>query len=760
MYGTSSLADYMDVAWGGIWGHVFLEARNDCWLSALFVQPDLPHSSCTASATMNSMSGNAKLADRAKLDVFDQTGRHIAGAAIHITPTSSTGQPVSVEAFLPDAMLWTPDTPYLYHARLRLLQGDDLRDEITTCFGMRQFTIDGHHILLNGRRLMLRGYGDDHVYPEQMAMPADKQFYLKRLAMAKQFGFNHVRNHSAIMPPEFYEACDEIGMIATAEFPICYDTYLPGTGYVWKAHAPPLTAPEMANETYYREWEAVIKRYRNHPSIFAWVRGNELYESSPQRAIFREIARKHDPTRPFIDSDSVALEVLKPQNDRETLDFYSVPFAEETTPLDNPHKFKLSKPKKPVLSHESGNYITFTRPKLVDAFQHNFKPFWLTAGKAKLEELGLLSESDRWADRSEQLYVLCHKCNTEAMRKCPYISGYQWWLLQDYWTTSNGILDLYFRPKSITPDEIRQFNRDVVLLQEGVERTYRGNGRLDVAISVSNYSPKTLQGHLSWRVAVGDRSIAAKRTPIPTVPQGEAIAIGRITLNLPDVPKPTKLTIRTALTDAEDGSKNEWNSWVYPEAIRPPASSLPIYADEVQRRMMPAWSLKPIPADRILPDSAVYVTGQLGDARLMDVLERGARVVVLGEGNPLLKSRAVTFRPNWWKGTVFNQSNHTGTFVYDHPATRDMAPDGWCDDGWFYLIEGGRKYSFDSLPARPRVVIRALPTLEKVTDEAILFTVRVGKGCLVVSGLNHRQAADRPENQWLLSRLLEYEEPK
>ena len=27
MYGRSFLADYMDVAWGGIWGHVYLEAR-------------------------------------------------------------------------------------------------------------------------------------------------------------------------------------------------------------------------------------------------------------------------------------------------------------------------------------------------------------------------------------------------------------------------------------------------------------------------------------------------------------------------------------------------------------------------------------------------------------------------------------------------------------------------------------------------------------------------------------------------------------
>jgi len=40
MFGASSLADYMDVVWGGIWGHVLLEARADAWLSDPFVQPD------------------------------------------------------------------------------------------------------------------------------------------------------------------------------------------------------------------------------------------------------------------------------------------------------------------------------------------------------------------------------------------------------------------------------------------------------------------------------------------------------------------------------------------------------------------------------------------------------------------------------------------------------------------------------------------------------------------------------------------------
>ena len=76
-----------------------------------------------------------------------------------------------------------------------------------------------------------------------------------------------------------------------------------------------------------------------------------------------------------------------------------------------------------------------------------------------------------------------------------------------------------------------------------------------------------------------------------------------------------------------------------------------------------------------------------------------------------------------------------------------MAPAGWCDTGWFDLLEGAGKCVLEKMPARPEVIVRALPSMAMVEDDAIMFQVGVGKGCLVVSGLNHRRAQGRPENQ-------------
>ncbi len=753
MYGTCSLADYMDVAWGGIWGHVFLEARARAWLSDLFVQPNVSDSSCSVSATFN---GAADSVDGARLEVVDSNGQRIGESALAFDVKPTPGQPVNVTALMPSAALWTPDTPILYTARMSLLKGGDVIDAIESRFGMRKFTVDGCHILLNGKRLMLRGHGDDHVYPEQMAMPSDKELYLARLRLAKSYGFNFVRNHSAIMPPEYYDACDEVGMIVTAEFPICYHIYLPGTGYMWLAHALPGTDPAPANETYIREWTASIVRYRNHPSIFCWARGNELYDEHPHRAEFQAIARQHDPTRLYIDSDSVSPQVLDPANDRDTLDFYTVPFNESTNPLENPTKYQMAQAKKPVIVHEAGNYVTFSRPDLIDAFKHNFKPFWLTTGKAKLLDLGLLGEADQWAEKSERLYALCNKFNTEAMRRNPFICGYQWWNFQDYWCTSNGIVDHYFRPKSISREEVLKYNNDVVLLQDGLDRTYRAGDRFNMTLFVSNYSAGELLGELEWEVTMGGQPIGKQQVALNPVPQGDVAEITRVALDLPQTDSPVKVAVTANILSGEKRFANDWSTWLYPAEIKPVLSATPVFADATQLERLNEWGVAPIAADGVLNERAVYVTGQLSDTRLIDAMERGACVVLLGDLDPALPSTPLTYKPSWWHGTTNGQINHAGTFVYGHPVTRAMAPDGWCDDGWLHLIQGSRRYSLENAPSRPNIIIRALPTLELVDEQALLFEVGVENGCLIASGLNHLEAQARPENQWLLARLLEY----
>ena len=762
--GASSLADYMDVAWGGIWGHVSLEARSDAWLSDLFVQPDVPDSSCSASATLN---GKADLADAAKLEVFDKSGQRVAEAAAKLDSKHRGGTVGKRQGRLPDAKLWTPDSPTLYTARLSLLKGGEVLDAVESRFGMRQFTIDGYRLLLNGKRLMLRGYGDDHIYPEQMAMPSDKELHLARLRI------DQIVRLQPRPPPQHDHAAgvlrrlrrgghDRHGRVSHLLQPVsCRERATPGKRVSRRARTrlPPSKPTSASGRPPSSDTGTILRS-----SVGSWAtnfgmafRCDTISNASPANSI----PRGSSSIRDGVWGHRLCSQGRQHSGVREGPRHAGplLPLRSMCSPIHStiPPSTKRPGPSKPVISHEAGNYVTFSRPDLIDQFQHNIKPFWLTAGKAKLEKLGLLQEANHWAEKSERLYLLLHKYNLEALRKNPYLSGYHWWLFQDYWTTSNGIVDHYFRPKSIAKEEVLKFNNDVVLLQDGLERTYRGKGRLALKLLVSNFSPGPLQGELAWEVKAGDQSLAGQQTALEARcrrarwPRPPSIG-----LELPDVGAPTKLTITAELTAGGKTFTNDWSSWLYPAVIRPAASSVPVFADETQIKQCESWGVKPIPANGELSSHAVYVASWPCDPRVVDAMKRGASVVILDGAGQLMKAYGVTFRTSWWKAGDSPESNHTGTFVYDHPATRAMAPDGWCDDGWFHLIEDAQKCVFDEECGPPEIIVRALPSMVRVEDAALLFEVGVGKGSLIVSGLNHRRAAGRPENEWLVARLLDH----
>jgi len=729
--GCADLIDYVHVSWGGIWGHVTLEARGRAWLDELFIQPKVTPAGCTVSAALR---GDARRVDAVRLEVQDGSGRRVARTAAALDKARGPDGRLQLPAAIPDAKLWSPESPCLYTARLSLLSDEEVIDSVAGRFGLREVRIRGPRLLLNGRRLLLRGYGDDHIYPRHMALPTDKDLHLRRLRTIRSYGFNHVRHHSTIMPPEYYDACDEVGMLVTAEFPIAYLSYF-------------RRAKGAALETYRREWAAAITRHRNHPSILDWCMGNEFRQALPLAGDFRRIARRLDPTRPFVDTDGTFLGA-----DRDTLDFHFVQFDVARIPLDRPEKFRFDKPGKPVVSHETGNYLTFPRLDAIRLFRHNIKPYWLAPCEARLRQLGLLEENALWARNSERLYLLCHKLNLEALRKNPYMSGYHWWLFQDYWTTSNGIVDWYFRPKSIGPEQVLRINNDVVVLEDGLGLTCRGGAPIRTKLLVSNYSPGELKGAaLSWRATAGDRVLGAGELAVGNVPQGGIAEAGTVEVAPADPDRPTKVTIEAELLAGSRRFRNDWSTWVYPARIRPLKPGMALFAGRGAPAALKPFGARAIPRGA-LDANAVYVADSL-DRGVLDAVQKGARLVLLGGAGALPADRT-TFKTAWWKGS--RRDNNCGTVVYDHPITRAMAPEGWCDAGWYHLLQGAEVFTLDDLPKRPDVIIRSIPVLHLVADRALLWEARLGKGSILVSGLNHRAAAGRPEGEWLLARMIEH----
>ncbi|MBQ2684378.1 MAG: hypothetical protein IJG02_10970, partial [Thermoguttaceae bacterium] len=778
--GGSSLNDYMKIEWGGLWGHVTLEAKPKERIDDLYLMTNLAESSCTAQAELI---GKEK-ADALRIEVFDAEGKPVSENTEAVVSSGT----VSASAVIDSPNLWSPDTPYLYTVRLSLLAGDTVLDTLESRYGMREFTAEGNRLLLNGKPIYLNGYGDDHIYPYEYSMPTNKRMYLARMAVIKSFGFNHVRNHSTILPHEYYDACDEMGIIPTGEFPIGYPQQLPGNKW-WEQSVPEGTPHEPVYDTYRDRFAQVVREYRNHPCILTWVMGNELWGGMSIRYDFQKIAKTLDPQRFFCDSDGEVTNyfqsdeyvigtywmtenkpITKKGRDRDTLDLGFVMFNEGATPL-LPGKFDLHGFPKPIISHEAGNYITFSRPDQIKLFDDggfagnpsliraklplycSYKPFWMTDGAAKLEELGISDdEIECWARASEEMYYLHHKANVESMRLNPEITGYHWWLIQDYWTTSNGLMDLFFRPKSIAPERVRVFNSPLVLLQEGLDLSYEGGQTDEIKLFVSNYTAEPITGELVYTCRAADEE-NTRRFAVDDLRPGELREIGVVNQTLPEAAEPTEMTIDAALVSGGETLKtNGWRAKIFPSAKNVVPEGKKVYADNDVLELFPGGGMEPIPADGPLSSDAVYVTGYI-EPRLADALEKGAGVVLL-DARSLFEGISINYQQTWWKGGDEENENHTGTYVYDTPMTRRLGIGEWCAQEWYYLLNGAAKFYLDRMPSRPNVEIRALPSLVRVQDTAVLFDAAVGQGTLVASGLNHAGAKDRPENRAVLKAMI------
>lgn len=771
--GSSSINDYMEIAWGGLWGHVTLEAVGAERLDSLYVTTTVADQTVLhAKADIL----NQSAADTVHLELFDADG------ALAASSRASVGAGAGDVAFdlpVPGAKLWTPDTPNLYTAKMTLLKGDVPLDEIQCRCGLRQFTIEGDRLFLNGRPIFLRGYGDDHIYPYEFSMPTNIEMYRARLRIIKSFGFNHVRHHSTILPHEYYDACDEIGVIPTAEFAICYPQQLPGNSR-WKANVPEGTDTEPAMETYRERFTQAVKEYRNHPCILVWVGGNELWmgnEDYPGQELytkfFKETVEKYDPARFYSDTDGDWLNYFKQGRDRDSLDIAFALFDEWVSPIAT-DKFAWSTFKKPTLSHEAGNYITFSRPNQIELFadgrfdgnpslagrdpkapiKSDFIPFWMTDGARKLKELGLDDQAEAWARASEEMYYIHHKYNVEGMRLNPGIIGYHWWLIQDFWTTSNGLMDLFFRPKSITPQRVRLFNAPLVLLQKDLKRTYRGADPCQARFFVSNFTDAPICGvlHCDLELASGT---TRQSCGVNNILPGTVAEVMDISSVLPEVDQPSELTIRLELQDdaGETIQSNLWHAMLYPKSV--PLSQIDgraVYADEDVLNIFPEAGMSPIPLEGELSSDALYVTSYL-DERLTKALDAGAGVVLLGSGG-IFPTESIQYQQTWWKGGDSDHTNHVGTFVYKTPFTEHLETADWCQPHWYTLLDKAVKFYLEKLPVRPNVQIRALPSLVRVQDTAVVFDAAVGKGTLVVSGLNHSKAKDQPESDSTLAALL------
>ena len=190
---------------------------------------------------------------------------------------------------------WSPVTPALYTAKIKLLQGTQTADALTQQFGVRTISMDSRGFLLNGIAMKMRG-GCVHSQHGALGAASYDDAEERRVRILKECGFNAVRTAHNPPSPAFLDACDRLGMLVYAEI---FD----GWDQAKRADDYHHFFPEWCE----RDLNAVIARDYNHPSIVIWSTGNEIMETTDRAAELAQSIRRRDPSRPVTQSAAMGM---------------------------------------------------------------------------------------------------------------------------------------------------------------------------------------------------------------------------------------------------------------------------------------------------------------------------------------------------------------------------------------------------------------------------------------------------------------------
>lgn len=205
----------------------------------------------------------------------------------------ATGKQFEQDFVVKNPSLWSPETPALYRAESKIYEGDILKDEYTTSFGIRSVeVIAGKGFYLNGERVLFKGVCNHHDLGP-LGAASNEAAIRRQIRMLKDMGCNAIRTSHNMPSTELIAICDEMGMMVMAE---SFDE--------WKA-----SKVQNGYHKYFDEWAEkdlvnLVRHFRNSPSVVMWCIGNEVPDQwngdrGPKLTRWlQDICHREDPTRP------------------------------------------------------------------------------------------------------------------------------------------------------------------------------------------------------------------------------------------------------------------------------------------------------------------------------------------------------------------------------------------------------------------------------------------------------------------------------
>jgi len=187
-----------------------------------------------------------------------------------------------------NALFWDPTQPNLYDLDINLSYNEKTYDSYTIPIGIRTITIEGDKLLLNGKPIVLKGFGRHEDFPitGRGYVPA---VIIKDYSLMKWIGANSFRTSHYPYSEQMMDLADRLGFLIIDEIPAVGLTF---EKQYFNHHL------ELCQQ-YVKE---LITRDKNHPSVIMWSLANEPHRSIKSKEFFQVLydkTKELDGTRPI-----------------------------------------------------------------------------------------------------------------------------------------------------------------------------------------------------------------------------------------------------------------------------------------------------------------------------------------------------------------------------------------------------------------------------------------------------------------------------
>ena len=223
-----------------------------------------------------------------EVEIYDATGKVVARGSNDDLNNEGVAQ-MTITVNQPQ--LWSPESPYLYTARIKYIQSGELLDQVTQKFGIRTINVSKEGgFQLNGITRKIKGVCLHHDLGP-LGAAINKSALIRQIKMMKEMGCDAIRT-SHNMPSQMQmDICDSLGMMVMAEsfdmwiYPKCKNGYA-----------------RFFKDWWEKDITNLILANRNHPSIIMWSIGNEIPEQGSAQGKelseqLQQACHRLDPTR-------------------------------------------------------------------------------------------------------------------------------------------------------------------------------------------------------------------------------------------------------------------------------------------------------------------------------------------------------------------------------------------------------------------------------------------------------------------------------